>query len=54
MKIIYSINTQLFKVTGVEKVMLDIHKAVREDYEAKIVGNIPYNKIRSENGKKEK
>ena len=50
---LFSIDSQLYKVTGVEKVMLDIHKAVREDYEAKIVGNIPYNKIRSEHGIKE-
>ena len=50
---LFSIDSQLYKVTGVEKVMLNIHKAVREDYEAKIVGNIPYNKIRSEHGIKE-
>ena len=50
---LFSTDSQLYKVTGVEKVMLDIHKAVREDYEAKIVGNIPYNKIRSEHGIKE-
>lgn len=38
---IFSIDTQLYKVTGVEKVLLDIHHAVRNDYEAKIVGTIP-------------
>ena len=41
---LFSIDTQLYKVTGVEKVMLDIHHAVRDDYEAKIVGTIQYRK----------
>lgn len=50
MKKIYSIDFQLYKVTGVEKVMLDVHRAVHEDYDAKIVGNIPYKKIRKEHG----
>lgn len=38
---LFSIDTQLYKVTCVEKVMLDIHHAVRDYYEAKIVGTIP-------------
>lgn len=42
---IFSIDTQLYKVTGVEKVMLDIHHAVKNDYVAKIVGTIPYKKV---------
>lgn len=42
---LFSIDTQLYKVTGVEKVMLDIHHAVRDDYEAKIVGTIPYKEV---------
>ena len=51
---IFSIDFQLHLVTGVEKVMLDIHHAVQDDYEAKIVGNLPYSKIRLEhNIKKE-
>ena len=45
---LFSIDFQLTKVTGVEKVMLDIHRAVKDDYCAKIVGNIPFNKVRSE------
>lgn len=53
MKKIYSIDFQLYKVTGVEKVMLDVHRAVREDFDAKIVGNIPFNKIRKDHGIKE-
>lgn len=42
---LFSIDTQLYKVTGVEKVMLDIHHAVRDYYEAKIVGTIPYKEV---------
>lgn len=54
MRKVFSIDFQLNKVTGVEKVMLDIHHAVQGDYEAKIVGNIPYSKVRFEhNIKKE-
>ena len=53
MKRIYSIDFQLYKVTGVEKVMLDIHHAVQGEYEAKIVGNIPYTKVRPEHNIKE-
>ena len=40
-KKVFSIDTQLYKVNGVEKVLIDIHHAVRNDYEAKIVGTIP-------------
>ena len=50
MKKVFSIDFQLYKVTGVEKVMLDIHHAVQGEYEAKIVGNIPYTKVRPEHG----
>ena len=46
MKKVFSIDFQLYKVTGV--VMLDIHHAVQDEYEAKIVGNIPYAKLRPE------
>lgn len=48
MEKLFSIDFQLDKVTGVEKVMLDIHQAVKNDYEAKIVGNIPFSTIREE------
>ena len=44
-KVIFSVNTQLKKVSGVEKVTMDIHHAIRDDYDAKIVGNIPFSKI---------
>lgn len=48
MRKVFSIDFQLNKVTGVEKVMLDIHHAVQNEYESKIVGNIPYENIRAE------
>lgn len=44
-KKLFSLNSQLYKVTGVEKVMLDIHKAVCKEYNAKIVGTINYEAI---------
>lgn len=50
---VFSIDFQLSKVTGVEKVMLDVHRAVKDYYEAKIVGNIPFEKVRPEHGIKE-
>lgn len=50
---IFSIDFQLFKVTGVEKVMLDIHHAVKDDYEAKIIGNIPFEKVHKGHGIKQ-
>lgn len=48
MRKIFSIDFQLYKVTGVEEVMLDIHHAVQDEYEAKIVGNLPFDKVRPE------
>ena len=44
-KRVYSLDTQLYKVTGVEKVMLDIHHAIKDEYDAKIVGTIPSENI---------
>ncbi len=45
---LFSIDTQLYKVTGVEKVMLDVHNAVKGEYQAKIVGTISFKKVRKE------
>lgn len=45
MKRIFSINTELHKVTGVQKVMLDIHHALSDKYPTKIIGIQNYNKI---------
>lgn len=50
LKRIYSIDTQLYKITGVEKVMLDVHHALKDVYQAKIVGTISFDKVRKEHG----
>lgn len=42
---VFSFNSELYKVTGVQKVLMDIHHAIQNDYEAKIVGTIPYEKV---------
>ena len=47
---LFSIDFQLHLVTGVEKVMLDVHRAVNDEYEAKIVGNIPFEKVHEGHG----
>ena len=44
-RIVFSFNSELFKVTGVQKVLMDIHHAIQDDFEARIVGTIPYGKI---------
>lgn len=43
---IFSLNTQLYKVTGVEKVMMDVHHALLDTYDCKIVGTISYDQVR--------
>lgn len=43
----FQLNTELYKVTGIQRVLLDIHEALRDDFDAKIVGNIPYDKVDS-------
>lgn len=45
MKKVFSYNTVLDKVTGVQRVMMDIHNAVKDKYYAKVVGEIPFEKI---------
>lgn len=42
---VFQLNTELYKVTGIQRVMLDIHEALREGYDAKIIGTIPYDKV---------
>lgn len=39
---VFSFNSELYKVTGVQKVLMDIHHAVKEDYDAIIVGTVSY------------
>lgn len=42
---VYSFNSELYKITGVQKVVMDVHHAVRDDYDAKIVGTVPFEKL---------
>lgn len=51
---IFSINTELDKVTGVQKVLMDIHHAVQSDYDAKIVGTQKYEYVNKVHGIAEK
>ena len=50
MKKVYSFNSELYKVTGVQKVLMDIHHAVCDSYKAKIVGTVPYEKVHKSHG----
>lgn len=47
---VFSFNAQLYKVTGVQKVLMDVHHALQGEYEAKIVGTIPYDKVHKDLG----
>lgn len=42
---IYNLNSELYKVTGIQRVLLDIHDALKTGLETKIVGTIPYRKV---------
>ena len=54
MKKVFSFNSELYKVTGVQKVLMDIHRAVYDTYDAKIVGTMPYAKVHQEHRVSEK
>lgn len=45
MQKVFSYNTVLNKVTGVQRVMMDIHHAMQGEYCAKVVGEIPFEGI---------
>lgn len=45
MKKVFSFNSELYKVTGVQKVLMDVHHAVQGEYDAKIVGTVPFEKV---------
>lgn len=47
---IYSFNSELHMVTGVQKVLMDIHNAIKKNYDAKIVGLKDFQKISPELG----
>lgn len=42
---IFQLNTELHKITGIQRVILDIHTAIKDAYEAKIVGFRPWEKV---------
>lgn len=44
-KKVFQLNSELYKVTGIQRVMLDIHEALKDEFDAKIAGNIPFEKI---------
>ena len=45
MKKVYSFNSQLTKITGVQKVLMDVHHAIMGVYDSKIVGTVSYDKL---------
>lgn len=47
---VFQFNLELFKVTGIQRVLLDIHEALKDDFDAKIVGNIPFQKVHANLG----
>lgn len=42
---VYSFNSELNIVSGIQKVLISIHEAIKNNFEAKIVGTIPWNNI---------
>lgn len=42
---VFQLNTELFKVTGIQRVLLDIHEALKDEFDAKIVGTVTYDKV---------
>lgn len=42
---VYQLNSELYKVTGIQRVLLDIHEAIKDDFNSKIVGTIPYEQV---------
>lgn len=44
---VFQFNLELFKVTGIQRVLLDIHEALKGDYQCRIVGNIPFDQVNS-------
>lgn len=47
---VFSFNSELYKVTGVQRVLMDVHHAVQDEYEAKIVGTISYGQVHKDLG----
>lgn len=47
---VYSFNAQLYKVTGVQKVLMDVQHAVCGEYDARIVGTVPFEGVHKDLG----
>ena len=47
---VFSFNAQLYKVTGVQKVLMDVHHALQGEYDAKIVGTVPFGDVHKDLG----
>jgi len=45
MRKVFQLNTELFKVTGIQRVLMDVHEALKDEFDAKIVGTAPFKKI---------
>ncbi len=50
MEKVYSFNAQLYKVTGVQKVLMDVHHAVCGEYDARIVGTVSFEEVHKDLG----
>lgn len=49
-KKVFSINTELYKLSGVQRVLMDIHRAICNEYCAKIVGTVDFSKVHKDIG----
>ncbi|MDE7412812.1 MAG: glycosyltransferase family 4 protein [Muribaculaceae bacterium] len=44
-KKIFQLNTDLYRVTGIQRVVMDIHEALKEDFNPLIIGTIPFKRL---------
>lgn len=49
MRPVYQLNSELYKVTGIQRVMMDIHEALKP-FGAKIIGTVPMEKVNKDLG----
>ena len=52
-KMVFSFNSELHTVSGVQKVVLSIHNALKDEYSAKVVGLKSYSEVNPNLGIKE-
>lgn len=45
MKKIYSFDNRLFEITGVHKVLMDIHNAIKDNFDAEVLGTLEYEEL---------